>query len=222
MNIQSVIQKLKDNYKIIGIILLVVFIFVLAFNSSNKEAERFSTTPSFTSVATQDVLEEAVDDAQTPVDELLWSNVSLGTASLEDYTFALGERLSTDVTGEVTTYKFNKFSKNRPIVVETDAEGFIRYVHYPKEDLSPKDFSFVLEESGFTFEDPDLELYFRRQMDVNRVYVFLDEGIAFDVKLDSDVDGMVLGIRYFIPTTEDMFMKNWGSKLSKTHIPSGH
>lgn len=183
-----------------GAILLVLVLLIVAYLNSRRQDELTPTLSPFT-------VEEKVSK---------WNDVELGRTSLEKAESTFGEQLTRKTRGSKVVYEYDWKTPYIPLIVGTDTGGTVEYVRVPEIDTEASSLNkFKIRHDVGT---PDLEMYVKGTYR-EKVYVYLNKGIAIEASEFSDE---VHFVRYFTPTTREVFLRTWGSDLSFEYEPEGN
>jgi hypothetical protein len=139
-----------------------------------------------------------------------------GVTGLREVQSIFGNELSRQRTDSGTEYVFGWRSRFNPVKAVVNSEGIVDFVSIPRFNSSFGDLDVLVREMGLG--NPDLEWYIEGEFKV-KAFVYLDAGIAFEA---GAVNREVIRIRYFTPTSRDVFLKTWGSDLTPEQEGHGH
>ncbi len=147
---------------------------------------------------------------EPPVQQNTWEGVTPGYKLTQTVTAQLGSPVEIKkLAGEKQqlSYKSNDFKSYYNEVV-ISKEGNVEFIKTP----IAYDTNHTLTNYTVLYGTPDLERYASEISSALKAHVFLEEGLVIIANKKTDV---VEAIWYFEPTTEDVFLRTLGEKLTK-------
>ncbi len=193
-------------------LILLVFITVLLIVGFILRSTSYYNSPELTPAPP--VIRED-DEEQTHLMNT-WNNITPGVSNINEDLY-LGEFLLTIEYSDVynkSTYSYGGIARPVEIYFHKDI-GRIDRVVVPSIDTYNNHLQELVSENNLGM--PDIEFYVGEFE--QKLYVFLDEGIAFNA---GETSGGVFETFYFTPTTRENFIELWGQSLTLEPEFHGH